>query len=409
LIEITHIITENPDIFTNDYKSIINKSVKVAISINTSWNILNFRSGIVKELIRHGHEVYTISPVDSATEKLEALGCKSYPIELENSGMNVFSDYKYYQQFQKALSHIKPDAVLSYTIKPNIYGSIACGKMQIPVINNVSGLGTAFLWNKALKSVVQGLYKYAFKNSSHIFFQNKHDKQLFLDEVKINDSNTSILPGSGVDTNYFSPDKSREPNSEFTFLMISRLLIDKGIEEYCQAAEELRKEGINARFQILGKAEEGHKRGFSKEKIEQLASKGTIEYLGTTNDVRTFIRKADCVVLPSYREGTSRTLLEAASMAKPMVATDVPGCNNVVENGVNGLLCKVRDAQSLKNTLRKMSKSDQETLEYYANNSRKKALTEFDEQIVIDQYLEKIAEITSQKVKKSNPKEEVLI
>ena len=147
--------------------------VKVAISINTSWNILNFRSGIVKELIKYGHEVVTISPEDSSTPELKKMGCQSYPIELENTGMNALSDYKYYKQFLQALKATRPDIVLCYTIKPNIYGSIACGRKKIPVINNVSGLGTTFLWNKTLKSLVKSLYRFAFRNSSHIFFQNK--------------------------------------------------------------------------------------------------------------------------------------------------------------------------------------------------------------------------------------------
>ncbi|MGB3464210.1 MAG: glycosyltransferase, partial [Cyclobacteriaceae bacterium] len=145
--------------------------MKVAISINTSWNILNFRSGIVKELIKQGHEVITISPEDGSTDDLKSLGCRSYHIELENSGMNAMNDYKYYREFLKALKIVQPDVVLCYTIKPNIYGSIACGRMKIPVINNVSGLGTAFLWNKVLKSLVKSLYKFAFRNSSHVFFQ----------------------------------------------------------------------------------------------------------------------------------------------------------------------------------------------------------------------------------------------
>ena len=381
--------------------------VKVAIAINTSWNILNFRSGIIKELIKNGHDVYTISPEDSSTKELEAMGCKSYHISLENSGMNPLKDFEYYRDFVKALDTIQPDIVLSYTIKPNIYGSIACKKRNIPVINNISGLGTAFLWNKALKTLVKNLYKYAFKNSSHIFFQNIHDKNLFLEEINIPETITSILPGSGVDTKHFAPVNGTKDSANFTFLMISRLLIDKGIAEYCDAAKILKSEGHDITFQVLGKAEEGHKRGYSKEKIESLASEGVIEYLGTTADVRDFIASADCIVLPSYREGTARTLLEAASMAKPIVASDVPGCNNVVVNEENGLLCRVKDTDSLASELRKMALSDGAKLKFYAENSRRKAVEEFDESLVINRYLDKIAEITAMKVKKSKPKVEV--
>ena len=388
-------------------ENVSSAKVKVAIAINTSWNILNFRSGIIKELIENGHDVYTISPKDSSTKELEGLGCKSYDISLENSGMNPLKDFEYYLDFIKALDNIKPDIVLSYTIKPNIYGSIACKKRNIPIINNISGLGTAFLWNKAIKVLVKNLYKYAFKSSNHIFFQNIDDRKLFLEEINVPEKITSILPGSGVDTKHFAPTEKVRDSGSFTFLMISRLLIDKGIAEYCDAAKILKSEGHQVKFQVLGKAEEGHKRGYSKEKIESLASEGIVEYLGTTNDVRDYIASADCIVLPSYREGTARTLLEAASMAKPIVATDVPGCNNVVINGENGLLCKVKDTKSLASELRKMALSDESTLKYYAENSRKKAMEEFDESLVINQYLDKIAEITAMKVKKPKPKAEV--
>ncbi len=383
--------------------------MKVVILLNTSWNIYNFRSGIVKKLISLGHEVHTIAPTDDSVEKLKNMGCQCHSIELENSGMNVLNDYKYYNQLIDILTIIKPHIALSYTVKPNIYGSIACNKLNIPIINNVSGLGTTFLWNKVLKSLIQGLYKFAFKSSDHIFFQNMHDRQLFLEEVRIDENKTSILPGSGVDTNHFSPMNKEAKKSKFVFLMISRLLIDKGIEEYCKAAANVISEGHEVVFQLLGKPEEFHKRGYSKQKIDELSSQGIIEYLGTTDDVRPFIGSADCVVLPSYREGTSKTLLEAASMGKAMIATDVPGCNNIVEDDFNGFLCEVRNCESLTETFKKMIYLNEDKLLDFATNSRKRAITEFDEQIVIDRYFQKIEDITSSTLKKSQSKEEVLI
>jgi len=383
--------------------------VKVVISLNTSWNIFNFRSGIVKQLINEGHEVHTIAPYDDSVVKLEELGCTCHDIKLENSGMNVINDYKYYNELLKSLEIITPDVVLSYTIKPNIYGSIACNRLNIPIINNVSGLGTAFLWNKALKKLIQGLYKYAFKSSDHIFFQNKYDRQLFLDEVKISCERTSVLPGSGVDTKKFIPTEIGNKRDKFVFLMISRLLIDKGIGEFCEAAKKIKEEGNEAVFQILGKPEESHKRGFSKDRIDELSSLGIIEYLGTTTDVRPIINQADCIVLPSYREGTSKTLLEAASMGKPIIASDVPGCNNVVEHGYNGLLCEVRSCESLAIACKEMIYMDAKDFSKFGKNSREKVLKEFDEQFVIDRYFEKVEHITFMKVKKNVVKEEVLI
>ncbi|MEL7148555.1 MAG: glycosyltransferase family 4 protein, partial [Bacteroidota bacterium] len=353
--------------------------------------------------------VYAVAPSDESVEKLESLGCRCYDVYLDNSGMNVLNDYKYLRNYKKLLSTIQPDVVLSYTIKPNIYGTIAAGRLKIPVINNVSGLGTAFLWNKLLKTLVIGLYKYAFQKSSHIFFQNEHDRSLFLNEVKISAKNTSVLPGSGVDTRHFAPEAEHHDNKEFTFLMISRLLVDKGIEEYCEAARRIRAAGAPAKFQILGKPEESHQRGYSKAKITSLEKEGVIEYLGTTTDVRPYIAAADCVVLPSYREGTAKTLLEAASMGKPMIATDVPGCNNVVEHKVNGLLCKVKSTDGLCEAFMTMLKSEKETLHGYAKESRAKAINEFDEQIVIARYIDQIEAVTGQHIRKLKSKEEVLV
>ena len=201
-----------------------------------------------------------------------------------------------------------------------------------------------------------------------------------------------VLPGSGIDTNQFAPIKN-EPNKSFTFLLISRLIYDKGILEYIEAIEQLKKEGIKAKFQLLGQMDPAHKRGIPEKTIQEWIEKNQVEYLGTTEDVRSYIQNADCVVLPSYREGTPKTLLEAASMAKPIVTTNVPGCNNVVMDGKNGFLCKVKDSKDLANKMKTMHNLPEDQRFAMGINGRDYIVNNFDESIVINKYIESINKI----------------
>jgi glycosyltransferase involved in cell wall biosynthesis len=282
---------------------------------------------------------------------------------------------------------------LHYTIKPNIYGTIAASWLNIPVINNVCGLGTMFLKDNLLSKVAILLYRIAFRFPKKIFFQNDDDRQLFLKRRIVSKKVSDLLPGSGIDTQIFSPSKASAKKNKFTFLLISRLIYDKGILEYIEAIDVLKKEGIDAKFQLLGPIDVKHKRGIPEEMIQTWIEKGQVEYLGTTEDVRSFIENADCVVLPSYREGTPKTLLEAASMGKPIVATNVPGCNNVVVDGENGYLCNLRDSNDLALKMKNMLSLDNEEREKMGLKSREYVITNFDESLVINKYLESIEKI----------------
>lgn len=365
----------------------------VGITINRSWNIYNFRKGIIQSLIAQGHHVVAIAPEDGYGEKLEALGCQFYPLKMDNKGSNPLKDaYLIYQLYQ-AYKTTSLDVVLQYTIKPNIFGSIAAKLCGIPSICNVTGLGTVFIHNNLTAIIAKKLYRYAFKFPSHIFFQNKDDQDLFLDTKLVDANKTSLLPGSGVNTDHFIPEK-REKNIRFTFLLIGRILYDKGIVEYIEAIRILRKKGIAARFQLLGDFDYGSGLGIYKVKIDSWEEEGLIEYLGSTDDVRPFIHQADCVVLPSYREGTPRSLLEAASQGKPLIATNVPGCKEAVVDEFNGFLCKVKNAQDLSDKMKKMLNASAKFLKFMGDNSRQLAISKFDEQIVIQQYHYTIAEST---------------
>jgi glycosyltransferase involved in cell wall biosynthesis len=249
-----------------------------------------------------------------------------------------------------------------------------------------------FLKKGPLAVVAKFLYRMSFRFARKVFFQNPDDLKLFLDKNLVKKQAVDLIPGSGIDLKHFTP-VNYQRNPKFTFLLISRLITDKGILEYVDAVKKLKAEGIAARFQVLGAMDPEHKRGISKALIQSWIDSGTIEYLGTTDDVRHFIQQADCVVLPSYREGTPRTLLEAASSSKPIIATDVPGCNQVVEHQVNGLLCKLKDADDLARQMRRLADMDDKTLQTFGSNGRKKMEAEFDESIVINKYLQAIHEV----------------
>lgn len=360
--------------------------MKVAIVLNTSWNIYNFRMNLVRSLQADGHEIHTIAPSDDYTHYLTEAGCIHHSVKMDSRGANPLKDLALIFELYSIYKRVRPDVILHYTIKPNVYGSLAASFLKIPVVNNVCGLGTVFLKDDLLSSVAMFLYKISFKFPKKVFFQNPDDLKLFLDKKLVPANTVDLLPGSGIDLTKFKP-MTFQRNQKFTFLLISRLITDKGILEYIDAVKKLKAEGLDARFQVLGAIDPKHKRGISREVIQEWINSGTIEYLGTTKDVRHFIELADCVVLPSYREGTPRTLLEAASSSKPIVATNVPGCNQVVEDKFNGLLCNMKDSDDLADKMRSMANFDDETLKAMGVNGRRKMEAEYDESIVIDKYL----------------------
>jgi glycosyltransferase involved in cell wall biosynthesis len=366
--------------------------MRIAIVLNTSWNIYNFRMNFVKALQANGHEVHTIAPVDDYTHFLTEAGCKHHAVRMDSRGANPIKDSALIVELYSIYRRIRPDIILHYTIKPNVYGTLAASMLRIPVINNVCGLGTVFLKDNLVSSIAIFLYKISFRFAKKVFFQNSDDLKLFLDKKLVRKDAVDLVPGSGIDLLKFQPMNFKR-NEKFTFLLISRLISDKGIYEYIQAIANLRSNGVDARFQVLGAMDPKHKRGIQKTVIDEWIQNGMIEYLGTTDNVREYIEKADCVVLPSYREGTPRTLLEAASSCKPIIATDVPGCNHVVVHNYNGLLCKLKDAGDLAAKMKSMSSFDELRLRELGLNGRAKIEAEYDESIVINKYLAALSAI----------------
>jgi glycosyltransferase involved in cell wall biosynthesis len=360
--------------------------MRIAVVLNTSWNIYNFRMNLVQKLIRDGHEVHTIAPKDSFTPLLQEAGCTHHNVTMDSRGANPVKDCGLIAELFFIYRRIRPDVILHYTIKPNVYGTLAAAILRIPVINNVCGLGTVFLKKNLVSAVAILLYKISFRFAHKVFFQNPEDLKLFVNKGMVEPHAVDLIPGSGIDLEKFQPLPFRR-NKTFTFLLISRLITDKGILDYIDAIKRLRHEGINARFQVLGALDPEHKRGIQVNCVRDWIESDVIEYLGTTVDVRKFIENADCIVLPSYREGTPRTLLEAASSAKPIIATDVPGCNHVVVDNFNGLLCRMKDSVDLAVKMRQLTECPDNTLQAFGRNGRSKMEAEYDENFVINKYL----------------------
>ncbi|MFD1873799.1 glycosyltransferase family 4 protein [Hymenobacter bucti] len=371
--------------------------MRVAVVINTSWNIWNFRRGLVKALQAAGHEVLAIAPPDAYSARLESeLGCRYVPILMENKGTNPVKDAQLTRRFLTIYKRERPDVVLHFTIKPNIYGTLAAKLAGVASINNVSGLGTVFLIENLVSKVARGLYRFAFRFPHKVFFQNNDDRELFIRYGLIRPERTGLVPGSGVDLARFRPQPSSEKAADapFTFLMVARVLYEKGIVEYFEAARQVRAAlgADKVRVQLLGGLDEAGGVGVPRATFEQWLAEGTVEHLGTSDNVAEHLHRADCVVLPSYREGTPKTLLEAAACGKPLITTNVPGCRETVEHGRNGYLCQVRSADDLAAKLLQMAQLPPQRLAVMGAASRELAEEKFDEQLVLREYLAAVAE-----------------
>jgi len=368
---------------------------KIIITYNTCHYIFLFRVNLIRALQLNGYQVVAVAPEDKYSARLKELGVQFVPVNVDNKGLNPIKDLFLLIDFVRVFKRVNPEVILNFTIKPNLYGSIAASYLGIPVVANVTGLGTAFLRGGLIKLIAKLLYASAFRNVGMVFFQNFYDHEQFLRWGHVSATNSDLLPGSGVDISKFSPDCAPRLNGMFRFLLIARMIRDKGIVEYAEAVRLLKAYGVDFEACLLGQVDVENRGSISREVIKQWERDGLISYLGEVNDVRSEIGAADCVVLPSYREGTSKTLLEAASMALPLIATDVPGCNNVVIDGENGYLCEARNASSLAECMKRMMDLDVKARIEMGRRGRERMINFFDEKIVVDKYIEAIHRLTN--------------
>jgi glycosyltransferase involved in cell wall biosynthesis len=342
----------------------------------------------VKALLNRGYKVIALAPDDSYSARVRELGCGFVHIPIDNNGTNPWRDLLLLVRYFRILRALRPAAFLGYTVKPNVYGSIAAHALGIPVINNIAGLGAAFISETYVTAIVRWLYKFSLKRSHRVFFQNAEDQQFFLALGIVQKNRSALLPGSGLNLSRY---QARPPapfgNRPFRFLLVGRLLKDKGLEEYAAAARQLQARFANVECQLLGFPDPANANSVSMERVRAWESEGLLRYLGKTDDVRPFLDQADCVVLPSYREGVPRALLEAAAMARPIVATDVVGCRDAVDDGSNGYLCRARDTADLAAKMAQVLTLAPDDRLAMGAAGRAKVEREYDEQIVINKYL----------------------
>lgn len=369
-------------------------SLHVALVCNTAWAIYTYRQGLLRALTDAGAQVTVVAPRDRTFEPLAAMGCRCVELPVASKGTNPVDDLGTLRALYRNYRALKPDVVFHYTIKPNIYGSVAAWLARVPSVAVTTGLGYVFIQKSRAAQVAKLLYRFAFRFPREVWFLNRDDEAAFSEQKLLaHPERARLLHGEGVDLEAFAFTVLPERDT-FSFVLIGRLLWDKGVGEYVEAARTLRARYPHARFQLLGPVGVDNPSAISREEVAAWERDGVIEYLGETADVRPFIADADCVVLPSYREGVPRTLMEASAMGRPIVATDVPGCREVVENGVNGLLCEARSATSLAQQLAQMLELGQGERQAMAGRGRKKIEKEFDERGVVQRYRELIRQLT---------------
>ena len=363
----------------------------IIVSANQAWNLVNFRAGLIRSLIGAGFRVLATAPPDPAMEaRLSEMGASFAPIRIDSKGLKPHHDVATFLALRRLIAKHRPAAWLSWTIKPNVYGSLAAGLAGVPAFPNVSGLGTAFIRKNLLTVLAKAFYRAGFFRAPTVFFQNNDDRQEFVGGGLVRSSQAVVLPGSGIDPQDWSPPPGGRPASR-QFLMLSRVVADKGVREYVAAAAQTKARWPDARFILMGELGSANRTAIPLAEVRSWIESGVIEHAEPVADVRPAIAAADFVVLPSYREGLSRVLLEAAAMGRPIVTTNVTGCRDIVSEGVNGFLCKARDAESLAAALARAAQTTDSDWRRMADAGRALVLRDFSQARVTQLYLAALA------------------
>jgi len=357
--------------------------MKLAILANSAWYLRNFRLGLALHLRSLGHEVVFIAPADGYESKLTEAGFVFHPWQLAAGGTRPLQELGSIWRLRGLLRRLQIQALLSYTPKGNLYGGLALpqGARFLP---NVSGLGRLFIEPSLLTQLVKPLYRLALGRAACVLFQNEDDREVFVGLGLVSMDRTQRLPGSGVDLQRFQPAPRSGPARRF--LMVARLLRDKGVHEFVAAARTLKQEEPDCEFVLLGSSRSPNPTAVPAAELQAWLQAGWVQHIEQLDDVRPELARSDCVVLPSYREGVPRSLLEAAALAKPLLATDVPGCRDVVRPGRNGWLCAPRNSEALTQALRQAIQCPAEQLQALGHASRTLVEQEFDERLVFAAY-----------------------
>lgn len=358
---------------------------KILILANNDVGLYKFRKELIQELIKDGNNIYISLPYGNFVDELIKIGCKFINTEIDRRGINPITDFKLLLNYKSIVQKVKPDLIITYTIKPNIYGGLISRVKNIPYIVNITGLGTAFQGDGLLKKVIVNLYKISLGKVRYVFFENECNKQTFIDSNIIKEDLAVVMNGAGVNLEEYlltpMPD-----DDKIRFLFIGRVMKEKGIEELFAVAKKIKSEYKNIEFDIVGPFEDNY-----KNIVEELQKEGIINYYGYQSDVKYFIKRCSCFVLPSYHEGMANTLLEAGAMGRPIITTDIYGCKEAIKD--NGYVCKKKDKDSLYKQIKKYIELDVKLKANLGFNSRIHIETKFDRIKVVNKTLNYIYEV----------------
>ena len=353
-------------------------SKKVVVIGNCSSGMYNFRHELIAELVKRDCDVTALTPFDTKVENLVSLGIEVIETPMNRRGINPIEDLKLLCLYRKLLKKLQPDLVITYTIKPNVYGGFAARLHRIPYAVNITGLGTAFQRDGLLRKAVTLMYKVSCKNAKVVFFENSENRRIFIDEKIVKEEQTCLLNGAGVNLSRYQvadyPD-----GVETRFLFMGRVMKEKGIDELFTAMKRLVSEGIPCCLDILGGYEEDY-----QNQIEQYTSAGWLHYHGYQTDVRPFIARSHCFVLPSWHEGMANTNLESAASGRPVITSNIHGCLEAVEDGVTGFLCEKQSPDDLYRVMKQFAEMPYEQRKTMGLSGRKRMEALFDKNQVVE-------------------------
>lgn len=360
----------------------------VFLTSNTSWYLYNFRKSTIRALQDQGYRVVCLSPQDDFSQRLEGeLGAEHVALPMVGKSTGLLQELRSLLFILQTFRRYRPFFVFNFTIKLNLYGGLACTVLRVPFANNISGLGTAFIHDSWLFRRVRQVYGWVNRRARHLFFQNEEDLAVFRDAGLLGDTPMTLLPGSGVDLDHFAF-QPLPADGPVTFVMIARLLGDKGVREYAGACRRLKEKGVAARCLLVGPLGVSNHSAVSEAEVAGWQEEGILDYRGATDDVRPVIAQSHVLVLPSYREGMPRTVLEAAAMGRPAIVTDVPGCRQAIEAGKTGWLCEVRSDTSLAEQMLNVIGMSAAERQGAGSAARERMEASFNETRVVQAYLD---------------------
>ena len=363
----------------------------ILVLTNSIDGLHSFRKEVIKALVDRGYEVTISAPkMVAKADYFRKIGCVIELMDFNRRGMNPLADFKQMLNYWQMIKRLKPAAVLTYTIKPNIYGGMAARMCGVPQLANVTGLGDAVENGGWMHQLTITLYKMGLSKARRIFFQNESNRNYYI-KKRIATENSVLLPGSGVNLKHHVYQKYPVDDGTIKFLFIGRMLKDKGTEEYLETAKAIKAKYPNTEFQIVGSVE-----GDYQKQLDELVPEGTITFLGRQNDVRPFIGAVHCTIMPSYHEGMSNVNLESAANGRPVITTDVPGCRETVDDGKTGYLCEAKSAESLMSAVERFIAVPYSKKVLMGQEGRKKVEKEFDRQIVVDAYIDELGYLSGQ-------------